>query len=68
MTIWDHLQPDDLHGAGQPPGGLNTGDRVTDGARHGTVSFTRSGFVRVQWDGGSRSDEWMPDLTREETP
>jgi len=36
-----------------------TGTRV---ARLGTVSFTRSGFARIQWDDGTRSDEWAADL------
>jgi hypothetical protein len=35
--------------------------------RRGTVSYERSGFVLVRWDGGSESLVWGADLTREET-
>jgi hypothetical protein len=44
-----------------------TGDRVvlsgdSEPRRHGTVSYVRSGFVRVRWDHGGDSLEWGADL------
>jgi hypothetical protein len=42
-----------------------TGDRV---ARHGTVSFERSGIVRVRWDDGETTEIWAADLARSEQP
>jgi hypothetical protein len=47
----------------QPADQPKTGDRVS---RHGTVSFHRSGFVRVRWDDGRVTEEWGPDLEIEE--
>lgn len=60
--MWDHLPLDELRDprtADVP----KTGARVS---RHGTVSFHRSGFVRVRWDDGRVSDEWAADLVIEE--
>jgi hypothetical protein len=58
--VWDHLTPDDLTGHATPTDNLANGTRVS---RHGTISFTRSGFARVLWDDGTTTDEWAPDLT-----
>lgn len=63
MGVWDFIPPDQLHAAAAT-GELRNGTRV---ARFGTVSFTRSGFARVNWDDGSTSDEWAADLRTEES-
>ena len=61
MMMWDHIDPEHLAGASSEQ--LSTGQRV---ARHGTISFVRSGFARVRWDDGRVTDEWAADLVTEE--
>jgi hypothetical protein len=61
--MWNYIDPSTI-GRGTPaaPGDLAHGTRV---ARLGTVSFVRSGFVRVRWDDGRTTDEWSADLVVE---
>lgn len=59
MGVWDFIPPDQLHAGAT--GELRNGTRV---ARFGTVSFTRSGFARVNWQDGTVSDWWIADLTK----
>jgi hypothetical protein len=60
VTMPNRVDPGTL-GPGEPtaPEELASGSRV---ARLGTVSFVRSGFVRVRWDDGLTTDEWAADL------
>jgi hypothetical protein len=57
--MWDYINPEDFYDPSSQEASLPHGARVS---RHGTVSFTRSGFAKVRWDDGTSTTEWAADL------
>ncbi len=57
--MWFHLPIEAVLGMREKDVYNHTGKRVS---RQGTVAWVRSGFARVNWDDGTKSDEWATDL------